>query len=146
MKLKQRFKITPAAYLYLEKNNKILLQRRFNTGYCDGEYSLVAGHLDGGESFKQAIIRETKEETGAILNIKNIKVVHVMHRKDIGERLDVFMIAKTWQGKIKNIEPHKCDDLSWFDLNNLPKNVIPYVKFAIQNIKKNIFYSEFGWE
>lgn len=142
---KQRFKITPAVYLYLEKNNKILLQKRFNTGYHDGEYSMVAGHLDGGETFTQAIIRETKEEAGIILPKKTLKIIHIMHRKDIGERLDAFIRASSWQNKIKNMEPHKCDDLSWFDLNKLPKNIIPYIKFVIKQIRKNIFYSEFGW-
>lgn len=37
------------------------------------------------------------------------------------------------------------DDLSWFDLDALPKNTIPYIKQAIEAIKHNNFYSEFGW-
>jgi 8-oxo-dGTP pyrophosphatase MutT (NUDIX family) len=42
--------ITPASYFILEKDGKVFLARRFNTGYEDGKYSLVAGHLDGGVS------------------------------------------------------------------------------------------------
>lgn len=82
---------------------------------------------------------------------KNALLVHVMHRMErsdpveIRERIDVFLTAKKWHGKIKNLGPHKCDDLNWFDVNNLPKNIISYVKFAIDNIKDKKFYSEFGW-
>jgi len=142
--------VLPASYLVLIKENKILLQRRFNTGYEDGKYSFVAGHVESGENFTQALIREIKEEAGIVLKKEDIKVVHVMSR-DSGtsknnERLDVFFVAKKWTGEIKNKEPDKCDDLSWFDLDDLPENIIPYIKEAIKNIKNNIFFSEFGWK
>ncbi|MAG44442.1 NUDIX hydrolase [bacterium] len=143
---KKRFKIIPAVYLYLIKNNKILMQRRFNTGYEDGNYSLVAGHLDGGETCREALVREVKEEANITLSIRDLKVVHVVHRKaDDHERVDFFVKANKWQGDPKIMEPHKCDDLKWFALKNLPKNIIPYVKFAINKIQNKVFYSEFGW-
>ena len=55
---KQRNKNIPASYIILFKDNKVLLQRRFNTGYEDGNYSIVAGHVDPGESFTKYIIRK----------------------------------------------------------------------------------------
>jgi 8-oxo-dGTP diphosphatase len=143
---KERFKLTPASYLILIKDNKILLSRRFNTGYEDGNYSLVAGHLDGNETFIQGMIRETKEEAGIGIKPEDLKVVHMMHRKVPGEeRIDCFLVAKKWKGEPKIMEPHKCDNLRWFELDNLPKNIVPFIKQAIDCISKNIFYSEFGW-
>jgi 8-oxo-dGTP diphosphatase len=41
----------PASYLFLERDNRILLLRRSNTGYEDGNYSLIAGHVEANESF-----------------------------------------------------------------------------------------------
>lgn len=148
---KERFKIIPAAYLILIKDNKILMWRRVNSGYEDGKYSLVAGHLDGNESFTAAIIRETKEEINIKLKVKDLKTVHIMNRfapqknVELRERVDIFFIAKKWHGKIKNMEPRKCDDLSWFSLDKLPSNTIPYIKYALNCIKNNIFYSEHGF-
>lgn len=69
----ERFKITPAVHLLLIKNGKILLLRRKNTGFYDGSYSVVAGHLDGGETATSAMIRETKEECGITLNFESLK-------------------------------------------------------------------------
>ena len=143
--IKERHKIIPASYLALIKNNKILLQRRFNTGYEDGKYSLVAGHVDKGETFTEAIIREVKEEAGITLQAEDLSVVHVMNRNiESDERIDIFFTAKKWTGNIENKEPNKCDDLSWFDLDDMPDNVIPYIKEAINCLKKKITYSEFS--
>ena len=147
---KKRHQNVPASYLTLFKDNKVLLLRRFNTGYEDGNYSMVAGHVDLGETFTQCIIREAKEEAGIELKPENLKVVHVMHRdsqsNEYNERIDVFFIAEKWNGEIINKEPHKCDDLSWFDLDNIPENTIPYIKQTLNKIKNKEFYSEFGWE
>lgn len=143
---KERFKLIPTSHLILMKDDKILLSRRFNTGYEDGNYSVVAGHLDGNETFLEAMIREAKEEAGIELKVEDLKVVHVMHRKSQPEeRIDFFIKANKWQGEPKILEPHKCDDLSWFELTNLPDNIIPYIKQAINCIGSNKFYSEIGW-
>lgn len=148
---KQRFKIVPACYLVLIRDGRTLLLRRYNTGYEDGNYSLVAGHLDGQETFRRAMAREAEEEGGIILNPNDLKVIHVMHRlsipeePDLRERVDVFITSDKWDGEPKNMEPHKCDDLSWFPLDKLPKNIIPYIGQALECVKNNIFYSEFGF-
>ncbi|MDD5489392.1 MAG: NUDIX domain-containing protein [Candidatus Moranbacteria bacterium] len=149
---KERFKIVPASYLVAIKDGKALMLRRFNTGFQDGNYGLVSGHLEGKETFRQCMIREAKEEAGISFKEEDLEVVHVMHRREmfnpveIRERVDIFIRVDEWEGQIKNMEPEKCDDLSWFPLNNLPENAIPYIKFALECIDKNVFYSEWGWK
>lgn len=147
--MKERFKIIPAVYLVLEKEKKVLLSRRSNTGHEDGNYSLVSGHLKGDESLKDAMIREAKEEIGIILSADKLKIVHITHKRkmigDDGERMDIFFYADEWEGEIKNAEPDKCDDLKWFSQEKLPKNLVSYVKHALEQIDKNEFYSEIGF-
>ena len=146
---KERFKIIPAVYLVLERDGQILLSRRYNTGHEDGNYSLVAGHLEGDESFRQAMVREAKEEAGIILNSEDLEVIHITHKKkevgDDSERVDIFLTANKWEGKLKNMEPDKCDDLKWFSMNDLPENIVFYVEHALKQIEKNRFYSELGF-
>lgn len=141
--VKERFKITPAVYLVLMKENKILLSRRHKTGYFDNYYSFPAGHLDGGETLKQAMLREAKEEIGVVLDPTDLELIHTMNRKIPGnERVDFFFTAKKWRGEAKIMELDKCDDLNWFELNNLPDHIIPYIKQAIDFFLNNITYSE----
>ncbi|MBI4138447.1 MAG: NUDIX domain-containing protein [Candidatus Wildermuthbacteria bacterium] len=140
---KERFKITPAVYLVLIKENEILLSKRYNTGYFDGYYSFPAGHLDGGETLTQAMVREAKEEAGIDITPENLRLVHTMNKLVPGnERIDFFFTTEKWRGEPKNMEPEKCSDLSWFGLNTLPENIIPYIQQAIDCVMKNIPYSE----
>ncbi|MFA6548280.1 MAG: NUDIX domain-containing protein [Candidatus Magasanikbacteria bacterium] len=141
MQQTERFKPFSAAYLVLEKDGQILLLRRYNTGYKDGGYSLVAGHLDGGETTKQCIIREAYEEAGITLTPEDLEVVHVMHRyRPEREYFDIYLRAKKWSGDITIMEPNKCDELKWSKIDDLPENVLPEVKFAIENIINNVHY------
>jgi 8-oxo-dGTP diphosphatase len=53
--------------------------------------------------------------------------------------------VRQWSGEIVNNEPHKCDELAWYPVINLPPNTIPYVRHAIECFQNGISYSEFGW-
>lgn len=142
----ERFKIIPTVYLVLRKGDEILIARRHNTGFHDGEYSFPAGHLDGNEAASTAMMREAKEEIGIILDSQYLNLIHVMHRKEPNEeRINLFFTAKKWNGEPAIMEPDKCDDLNWFRLDNLPENIIPYIRRVIKCLEENKFYSEFGW-
>jgi 8-oxo-dGTP diphosphatase len=142
----QRFRLISAVHLFFIREGEILLLRRANTGYQDGNFSVVAGHLDGNETVKQAAIREAREEVGVKLNPQDLTVVQVMHRRSDDERIDWFLVAKEWQGEISNCEPNRCDLLAWHQLDTLPENTIPYVAHAINNYREGIWFDSFGWD
>lgn len=149
MKNKQRFKIIPAVYLVLRKDDKVLLSKRYNTGYQDGMYSLIAGHLEGRELCTEAIIREAKEEANIIINNEDLKFIHALHRLNINgdsERMDFYFEANKWHGEIRNLEPEKCSELTWFNINNLPINILPFVKYVLTKTNNIDRFSEFKKE
>jgi ADP-ribose pyrophosphatase YjhB (NUDIX family) len=141
-----RAKFPVTVHLLFFREDQILLLRRFNTGYEDGNYSVPAGHLDGGETVRMAAAREALEETGVNIDIKDIAFASVMHRKSDDERVDFFVHIRGWEGEPFNAEPDKCDELRWCDVHFLPDNTIPYVKRAIHNFMKGIPFEEFGWD
>ena len=89
-----RFKLPVAVHLLLIREGQVLLLRRFNTGYEDGNYSVVAGHLDGGEEVKEAMAREAREEAGIEIAPADLQVVGVMHRLSNDERVDFFRAGR----------------------------------------------------
>ena len=140
---KERFKLIAEVCLVLIKEDKILLSRRYNTGYGDGYYSFPAGHLEEGETLKEGVVREAKEEVGIDVNMSDLELIHVMDKNVINnERMAFFFKAKEWKGNLINMEPEKCDDLKWFKINELPENTIPYIRSAINFYLNSVSYSE----
>lgn len=91
------------------------------------------------------MVREAREESGVQLSVDGLHFAHVMHRKANDERMDFFFTAEKWEGEPTNMEPEKCDDLSWFSLTQLPENTIPYIRYALEQYEAGNHYTEFGW-
>jgi 8-oxo-dGTP diphosphatase len=134
-----------AVHIFMLRGDDVLLLRRFNTGYEDGNYSVVAGHLDGGEQVTAAASREIWEEVGVSIAPDALEVVGVMHRLSNDERIDFFLVATHWAGEVSNREPALCDHLGWFGLDHLPANVVPYVRRALGNYRCGRWFDSFGW-
>jgi 8-oxo-dGTP pyrophosphatase MutT (NUDIX family) len=137
-----------AVYLILRHGEQVLLARRCNTGFQDGNYSLVAGHVEEGEHVTAALVREAWEEAGIGVTPGDLEFVHVMHRHREDHRVyfDFFFAAQRWSGEISNREPHKCDDLRWFAQTNLPTNIVAYVHTVItDHVVQGQKFSEVGW-
>ena len=136
-----------AVHVLLLRGDAVLLVRRSNTGWEDGKLSLVAGHVEPGESVTQAALRETSEEVGLTLSPDRLRVVGVMHRKSDDERVDFFLacrLAGTDQ-EPENREPEKCSELLWASVTRLPDDTIPYVRAGIENFGRGTWFAEFGW-
>jgi len=142
--MRARFPAT--VHLLIFREEEVLLLRRFNTGYRDGEYSLPAGHLDGGETVLAAAGREAAEETGIRIPPGGAVFSSVMHRMEGDERIDFFLEVREWEGEPFNAEPEKCDDLCWAHPSHLPANLVPYVRRAIRNHFAGVRFDEFGWD
>lgn len=141
----ERNKVVPASYAILRQGDNILLGRRINTGYYDGYYTVPSGHVEEGELSMDTLIRESKEEVGITIDPADAKMVHTMYRAkhdETGQRVDFFFAVEKWSGEIANTEPHKCDDLQWFPLNQLPENMMHHVRLALDLYQKGDDYSE----
>lgn len=118
---------------------------RQNTGYEDNMYGMVAGHADGNETVREALVREAKEESGITIDPQALTLLHTMHRRTNRENIDLFFTTDSWEGEIANTEPHKCGELAFYPLSQLPPNTLPYLKRVLQYIEQGIPYSEHGW-
>lgn len=140
------FRLVSVVHVFLIKDGQVLLLRRKNTGHHDGEYGLPAGKLDGGEPLHTAAIREVREECGAVVAPADLTLIGTMHLRTSGdERVDFFFRAEQWTGVIRNMEPDKCDEVSWFPVDALPENIIPFVQEAWNTFRDGVWYAAYGW-
>lgn len=133
------------AHLMLIVDNKLLLQKR-KDGALAGVYTPVSGHVDEKENVIEAIVREAKEEAGIVIYPKDLEVSVVAHLPDApykGGRADIinfFIFTDKFEGEISNREPDRCEDMRFYSLDNLPKNLMLNVFEAIKAHENGISY------
>ncbi|MFA6325384.1 MAG: NUDIX domain-containing protein [Candidatus Paceibacterota bacterium] len=115
------------------KDGKVLIGKRKETAsHGKGEYSFPGGHMEFGESFEEAIRRETLEESG--VTIKNLKFSCVANVNQYNVVLTGF-IAGWDSGEIRTIEEENIGDWFWCDFNNLPEPLFYPTAILIDSYK-----------
>lgn len=138
-----RFVVVPASYvLFLrdgQAGREILLQLRRGTGFMDGHWATAAaGHIERGESVFAAARREAAEELG--VGDLELEPLCAMHRTaptgaPVDERVDYFLQATSWSGEPRIVEAHKCAELRWFGMDDLPAPVVPHELQVIEALR-----------
>lgn len=100
-------------------NNELLLVK---APRWHNKYSCPGGKIELGETFEDAIIRETKEETNLdIYDIKFISLSENTNLKKVYKKEDNHLIFVNYKAKVKNIEEIKLNsegtDYKWLLLD-----------------------------
>lgn len=127
--------------IILLRDGKIIIGKRINS--MAPKYSIPGGHLELGESFEEAAIRETKEETGLI--IKNPKVISVCNNLETFKQeqihfVSIILLATEFLGEPINVEPNKCLGWDWYDPRDLPQPHFDASEQGIRCFLENKFY------
>jgi len=121
------------------KDEKILLGKRKGS-HGAGDYAAPGGKLDWQESFEDCAKRELMEEVG--VEIQNIRFLRVLNYKFYEKHfVDVGLIADWKSGEPKILEPEKCEEWGWYDLDNLPSPLVQGFEVYIEAYRtgKNYF-------
>jgi 8-oxo-dGTP diphosphatase len=107
---------------------KVVLILKNRPAWQAGNYNFPGGHAEFSEFGIDCIVREFKEECGININLDDWKYIGNIHNKKIYE-VDIFTaIQDIEHGEIKTMED---EEVGWFEINNLPKNIVSNVSFLI---------------
>lgn len=96
----ERVELTCACMLE-DENGNVLVQERIDPGWPG--IAFPGGHVEGGESFAAAVIREMEEETG--LRVLSPRLCGVKHwQTERGRYLVFFYRAKEYSGELRDCE------------------------------------------
>ncbi|QNE78232.1 methyltransferase domain-containing protein [Streptomyces finlayi] len=121
-------------HLVMRRGPDVLLARRAGTGYADGLLHAPSGHVEAGEDVREAMIRETAEETGVALDPEELRVALVMQHRGPGgaPRVGWFFEAEYDPARPpRNTEPDKCSELTWAPLDALPDDMVAYCRAGL---------------
>ncbi len=118
------------------RDKKILLGKRKNIAF-DGGWGMPGGHLENNEKLEQAAARELFEETGLKCDSFIFSNIVNQFNNEGGHYLQIAFVAQNLQGEPVLSEPDKCHGWEWFDLEDLPENLIEPHKSNIEGFLKN---------
>eukprot|EP00050_Salpingoeca_kvevrii_P012317 m.21665 g.21665 ORF g.21665 m.21665 type:complete len:253 (-) comp3941_c0_seq1:20-778(-) len=145
----ERAQMLGAVYLVLrDQSGRLLLSQRQNTGWMDGHWTLVSGHVESGEGLSEAMAREAREEAGLVIAPLDLEILCCLHRRS-GERtyFDFFLEPRaeaSVSGRLQNLEPSKCSALDYFPRHELPSSLVPHIAHALDCIDQHRPFSQFG--
>ena len=118
--------------LLVDDQDRVLLTLR-NRPPEAGCWSIVGGKVDFLETLEQCAIRETREEVGLEVRLVRLLCVTDHHLPKEGQHwVSPAYIAQILGGEVRNCEPDKTREVSWFPLADLPPNLTITARNAIQ--------------
>lgn len=120
-------------YFCHDGNGNFLMNKRSaNCRDEQGKWDIGGGSLEFGDTIEETLIREIKEEYCTDIISYDFLGYRDVHRINNGVpthwlALDFKVLID--KEKVKNGEPHKFDDVGWFNLNNKPADQEVHSKF-----------------
>lgn len=116
------------AIIILDDNNRVLLQKRRDVGL----WGIPSGHVEPGETVREAAIREVKEETSLDIEIKHLIGVYSDPKSQVfaypnGEVVHFIttcFLAEVIGGELK-CDPKESLEYRYFAYDNLPDKLLP---------------------
>lgn len=117
-----------------KKGQGLLMKRSGKVRNEAGWWSKPGGGIDFGEMAAEAMKREMLEEIGVEVKITGY-LPHTNHIiKEEGQHwIAINYIAEIVSGEPKIMEPHKCEELEWFDLDKLPEKTTQTTREPVED-------------
>lgn len=111
--------IHPAVIVLVRRGEEFLLAR--NAHWPAGQYALIAGYLEFGESLEECVCREVREETG--ISVRDVRYV-CSQSWPFPSQIMIGFTAEYAGGELV-VDTTELEDARWFGPGNMPPALSP---------------------
>ena len=115
---KRRYYITVVIFIQNNKN-EFLLQKRVKKK--DGKWATTGGHPVSGETSKQGIITEIKEELGINVVEENVELFKTIKTED--DFVDIYYLKEDIDINEIKIQKEEVEDVKWTTIEEIQKMI-----------------------
>lgn len=130
-----------AAAMIFNERGKIFLSKRGQKAQGEhGYWETPGGGVDFGETLEHAVKREIMEEYGIEIELlEQFSAIDYIIPDKHQHWVVTTFLAKIKQGHIPKImEPEKCDEIGWFQLDSLPQPLSIVTKIDLQRYRQKL--------
>jgi 8-oxo-dGTP diphosphatase len=122
-----------------DKNRLFLAKRGPNAKNERGLWEFPGGAVEFGETLAQAIEREINEEFGITISVdKLIDVVDHILPEEHQHWVSPTFICRIIAGEPRIQEPEKCSEITWFQINQIPKELSKVTRINLKHYLQSI--------
>jgi 8-oxo-dGTP diphosphatase len=125
--------------IIFNSDNKVFLARRGREARNEsGKWEFPGGAVEFGETLEHAILREVKEEYGFEIMIDELlDVVNHLIPEEKQHWVSPTFLCRIKSGTPSILEPHKCDEIAWFELDEIPEKLLTLAsKKSLKSLRK----------
>ena len=119
----------------INQNHDFLITKRPKNKMLGGLWELPGGKKEKGESLKNGLIRELKEEINVDINIDR-KIGMIQHSYS---HMNITLHGYECKIKRGNIKKNECDDIKWISLNQINRYTFPKANHKLFSIIKDYY-------
>lgn len=138
--MEDRLSIKAAVFVVLERDGKIFMLRRSNTGWGDGKWTVPSGHVEKGQTIVAAAQAEAFEETTVTIAAEDLEFLHTQYLLD--RYANYYFKATKWEGEPEIGEPHLASECGWFSYEKIPEDTIVQILEVLNEVKEGNYFSD----
>ncbi len=126
------------AAVIMDEEGRVLMQKRGGKASNEvGKWKFPGGRIEYREKAEDALKREMKEELGVEVEIEKFLFNLENYIPEEGEYWFVpVYLCRIKKGRVRNMEPEKCEEIAWFDIESLPENVAHGTREIVAHVKR----------
>ena len=119
----------------INSENYVLISKRTNRVQFNGFWEFPGGKVEKGENLTDALVRETKEELGLLLNSSCVApLTFSVDVKEEQETLLLLFICRKWNGQPRGLEGQ---ELKWVKPLDLSQYKMPPANVFLNSILRD---------